>query len=147
MPKWLSALPKVKVNFSQSQLLFPEIISTILVLLLLAIFVVYGIPWLRAIRRGERTRLGSVKDLDKLRFFGSIVLTIVYFLSMDYVGDFFPNMGYGFLFMSIPFIFLLSLLCVHGLTRRKLLALSLNALIAPAVAWYVLAQLFNISLP
>lgn len=147
MPKWLSALPKVKVNFSQSHLLFPTIISTILVLLLLVILVVYGIPCLRAIRRGERTWLGSVKGLDKLRFFGTIVLTIAYFLSMDYVGDFFPNMGYGFLFMSMPFIFLLSLLCVHGLTRRKLLALSLNALIAPAVAWYVLAQLFNISLP
>lgn len=147
MPKWLSALPKVKVNFSQSQLLFPTIISTILVLLLLAILVVYGIPYLRTIRRGERTRLGSLKGLDKLRFFGTIVLTIVYFLSMDYVGNFFPNMGYGFLFMSMPFIFLLSLLCVHGLTRRKLLALTLNALIAPAVAWYVLAQLFNISLP
>jgi len=147
MPQWLTSLPKVKVNFSQSQLLFPHIISTILVLLLLVILAVYGIPFLRTIRRGERTWLGSVKGLDKLRFFGTIVLTIVYFLSMDYVGDFFPNMGYGFLFMSMPFIFLLSLLCVHGLTRRKFVALSLNALVAPAVAWFILAQLFNITLP
>lgn len=147
MPKWLSELPKVKVNFSQSHLLFPKIVSVILLLLLLAIFLVYGVPYLREVRRGKRTWFGSVKDFDKLRFFGTIALTIAYFLSMDYVGNFFPNMGYGFLFMSMPFIFLLSLLCVHGLTRRKLLALSLNALVAPAVAWYVLAQLFNISLP
>jgi hypothetical protein len=63
------------------------------------------------------------------------------------VGRIFPNTGLGFLFVSIPFIFVLSLLYAHRVDRRKLVAISLNALIAPGVAWYVLAKLFNISLP
>jgi hypothetical protein len=85
--------------------------------------------------------------VDKLRFVGTLVLTIAYFLLMDYVGAFFPTQGLGFLFVTIPFIFLLSLLYMHEVGRKKILAISLNALIAPALAWYVLAQLFNISLP
>jgi len=147
MVKAFSSLFKVSVDFSRSHLLFPKIVTVVLLLLLLAIFLVYGIPYIRDVRRGKRTLSVSAKQFDRLRFFGTIVLTIVYFLSMDYVGNFFPNMGFGFLFMSVPFIFLLSLLCVHGLNRRKFLALSLNALIAPTVAWFVLARLFNISLP
>jgi len=147
MLKAFSSLFKVSVDFSRSHLLFPKIVTVVLFLLLLAIFLVYGIPLLRDVRRGKRKLFDSAKQFDKLRFFGTIVLTIVYFLSMDYVGNFFPNMGFGFLFMSMPFIFLLSLLTVHGLDRRKFLALSVNALIAPAVAWFILARLFNISLP
>jgi putative tricarboxylic transport membrane protein len=147
MPKPFSSLFKVHVDFGRSHLLFPKIVTVILLLLLLAIFLVYGISYLRDVRRGKRTLFVSTKQFDKLRFFGTIVLTIAYFLSMDYVGNFFPNTGYGFLFMSMLFIFLLSLLCVHGLDRRKFLALSLNALTAPTVAWFLLARLFNISLP
>lgn len=147
MLKAFSSLFKVSVDFSRSHLLFPKIITAVLLLLLLAIFLVYGIPYLRDVRSGKRKLSVSAWQFDKLRFFGTIVLTIVYFLSMDYVGNFFPNMGFGFLFMSMLFIFLLSLLTVHGLNRRKFLALSLNALIAPAVAWFILARLFNISLP
>lgn len=147
MLKAFSSLFKVSVDFSRSHLLFPKIITAVLLLLLLAIFLVYGVPYLRDVRSGKRKLFVSAGQFDKLRFFGTIVLTIVYFLSMDYVGNFFPNMGFGFLFMSMLFIFLLSLLTVHGLNRRKFLALSLNALIAPAVAWFILARLFNISLP
>ena len=113
----------------------------------MVIFLVNGIPYLRDVRSGKRTLSFSAKQLDKLRFGGTIVLTIAYFLSMEYVGEFFPNMGLGFLFTSIPFIFVLSLLYVHRFDRRKFLALTLNALIAPTMAWYVLAQMMNITLP
>jgi tellurite resistance protein TehA-like permease len=119
----------------------------VLLLLLVAISIVYGIPFLRAVSRGEKTPSFSVKHFDKVRFFGTIILTIAYFLSMDYVGGFFPNMGLGFLLMSIPFMLLLSLLYVHNLDRRKVLLIGLNSLISPGVAWYVLANMFNISLP
>ncbi|KEA63950.1 hypothetical protein ADIMK_1878 [Marinobacterium lacunae] len=76
-----------------------------------------------------------------------MVLVIVYFWSMDAVGQFFPNTGMGFLLTSIPFMLLLSLLYVHSLTRRVLLGIGLNSIIAPLAAWYVLGQLFAISLP
>lgn len=82
-----------------------------------------------------------------IRLPGTLVLTVAYFLLMDYVGAFFPNMGFGFLFVSIPFIFCLSMLYVHDLDRKKLIAIVLNAIIAPSVAWLLLAKLFNITLP
>ena len=119
----------------------------VLCLLLAIIIIVYTIPFFRAVSRGEKALPFTTDHFDKMRFFGTIVLTIAYFLSMDYVGTFFPNMGLGFLLMSIPFMFLLSLLYVHDLGRRKFLMISLNSIISPGVAWYVLANMFNISLP
>jgi hypothetical protein len=104
-------------------------------------------PFLRALRKGERSFSFSLKDFDKIRFFGTLILTVAYFLSMAYVGDIFPNRGFGFLFMSVPFMFCLSLLYVHDLNRDKFITLSLNAFISPSLAWYVLAKLFHISLP
>lgn len=147
MDKGLSSLFKVSIDFNQSHLLFPKIVSWFLLLQLVVIFLVYGIPYIRNVRSGKRVSPFAGKHFDNLRFFGTIVLTIIYFISMDYVGEYFPNTGLGFLFTSIVFIFVLSLLYVHGFDRRKMLILSLNALIAPSVAWYVLAHLFNISLP
>lgn len=147
MEQGLSSLFKVTIDFEQSHLFFPKIVMWVLLLLCVLIFIVYGIPFLRDLKTGKRKISFSTRHIDNLRLFGTIILTIVYFQLMDYVGRFFPNMGYGFLFMSIPFMFLLSLLYVHGLNRRKFLALSVNALIAPCIAWFVLARLFNITLP
>jgi len=147
MDKGLSSLFKVSINFKESHTFFPTIVVWVLLFLLLLIFLIHGIPYLRDLRSGKRKLTFSLAHMDKLRFGGTLVLTVAYFLLMDYVGTFFPNMGLGFLFVSIPFMFLLSLLYVHDINRRKLLAICLNALIAPTVAWYVLAQLFNISLP
>jgi hypothetical protein len=147
MEKGFSSLFQISVNFNQSHLFFPKIVTVVLLLLLVVILLVHGIPYLRDVRNGKRTFSFSARQMDKLRFGGTIALTIAYFLSMDHVGKFFPNMGLGFLFTSILFIFVLSLLYVHGLDRRKFLALSLNALIAPSLAWFVLAHLMNITLP
>jgi hypothetical protein len=47
----------------------------------------------------------------------------------------------------MAFIFALSLVYVHEVTRRVLLVITSNALIAPLAAWYVLGTLFNITLP
>ena len=147
MDSGLSSLFKVHINFKESHTLFPTIVVWVLIFLLLLIFLVHGIPFLRDLSRGKRKLSFSLAHMDKLRFGGTLVLTVAYFLLMDYVGTFFPNMGLGFLLMSIPFIFLLSMLYVHEVNRRKLLVISLNAVVAPSIAWYVLAQLFNISLP
>jgi hypothetical protein len=145
--KWFESLLKVSIVFKDSHWFFPKIVLCVLLALLAAIVLVHGVPFLRDIRDGKRKVSFSIKPFDMLRFSGTILLTILYFVSMDYVGDFFPNMGLGFLFMSIPFMFVLSLLYVHALDRRKLLAMGMNAVISPVAAWYILARLFNISLP
>ena len=147
MGKGLSSLFEISIDFKESHMFFPTIVMWVLLLLLTIIFIVYGVPFLLNLKKGKRSLSFSAEHIDKLRLFGTILLTIAYFLSMDYVGTFFPNMGLGFLFMSIPFMFLLSLLYVHNLDRRKFLLLCMNSILSPCIAWYVLAKMFNISLP
>ena len=147
MEDGLSSLFKIKINFPESHIFFPTIVFWVLIFLLGLIFIVNGIPYLKALSSGKQKLSFSVAHIDKFRLVGTLILTIAYFLLMDYVGTFFPNMGYGFLFVSIPFIFLLSLLYAHTLTRRKIVIVLVNAVVAPSIAWYVLAKLFNITLP
>jgi len=147
MGNWIKSLLKVSIVFKESHWFFPKIVLWVLLSLLAVILVVHGIPFLRDVRGGRRKVSFSMRGFDLFRFSGTILLTILYFLSMDYVGDFFPNMGLGFLIMSIPFMFILSLLYAHAIDRKKLMAMGLNAVISPVAAWYILAHLFNISLP
>ena len=147
MEDGISSLLDVKINFDESHTYFPTIVLWVLLCLLLLIFIFNGIPYLRDLKSGKRQVKFSVARVDKLRLLGTLALTVGYFLLMDYVGTLFPNMGFGFLFVSIPFIFLLSLLYVHEINRRKSVIIILNALIAPSIAWVVLAKLFNITLP
>jgi hypothetical protein len=137
----------VHIEFSQSHLVFPAIVGWVLVVLFAAIVVVYGPGLVREFRSGKRSLSLEGGDFDKFRFPATIALTIAYFQSMEVVGGFFPNKGFGFLIMSIPVMFLFSLLFVHGLTARKLVVIGLNAVILPSVAWYVLKELFRVSLP
>lgn len=143
-----TSLFRIAIDFDQSHTFFPTIIQWVLLILFLAIVAIYGRSFVRQVANGERSLALFHEHFDKLRFFGTIALTIVYFMAMDYVGStFFPNTGLGFLTMSIPFIFVLSLLYAHDIGRRKLIVITLNAVIAPCVAWYILAYLFRITLP
>lgn len=141
------SLLEVKIDFAQSHTFFPTIVIWTLVFLLVLIFVFNGIPYIRSLLSGESRINITTEHVDKIKLIGTLVLTVGYFMLMEYVGSFFPNMGYGFLFISIPFILLLSLLYVEGLDKKKLVAIVLNAILAPSIAWFVLAKLFNITLP
>ena len=142
-----SDLLQVSIDFAQSHLFFPRIIHWLLLIMLVLIALFQGIPYYREVRAGRKSLPFTSGPFDAPRLFGTIALTIAYFLSMSYVGDLFPNTGLGFLFMSIPYMFALSLLYLHQRNRRHLLRVTVNAFIAPVVAWYVLAKLFNITLP
>lgn len=142
-----SSLLAIKVNFAESHMFFPTIIVWTLGFLLILIIIFNGIPYLRSLLSGERTINLSLENVDMLRLPGTLVLTVAYFLLMDYVGSFFPNMGYGFWFVSIPFIFFISILYVHDINRKKLVAITLNAILAPSIAWFLLAKMFSITLP
>jgi hypothetical protein len=147
MEEGVSSLFHVSIDFDTSHTFFPIIILCLLAILLVAIIVTSGIPLLRDVKSGKRRLSLFEKNLDKLRLFGSLLLLVGYFIAMDAVGRLFPNMGFGFLFMSIPFMFCTSLLYAHNIDRKKLILISLNSLVAPGLAWYVLGNLFNISLP
>lgn len=139
----LNSLLKVKIDFATSQLVFPHIIEAILAILLV---IVIAVRWRRiaaAVAGGPPWPIG----IDNLRFFGTIFATIGYFLAMPAIGNHFPNTGLGFLCGSIPYLLLMSLLYLHDWRPRPIIYAAANALIAPTLIWYVLGNVFNISLP
>lgn len=147
MNEGTSSMFQVLIDFDSSHTFFPIIILWLLAILVVMIAATHGRALLRDVKSGKRRLALLEQNFDRLRLFGSLALMVVYFVSMDMVGRLFPNMGFGFLFMSIPFMLCTSLLYVHDINRKKLILIGLNSLIAPGVAWYVLGYLFNITLP
>lgn len=143
----LADLLKVHVEFSQSHLLFPTLVEWLMAALLLAIAVVHG-PELVAHWRSTPlgTRLAAWQ-VDKRRFFGSIVLSGIYFAAMEPVGRVYPNSGVGFLLCSIVYGFALSWLFGRDFTRRKWTLMGLSSVITPTLVWAVFATVFKITLP
>ncbi|MDN3525771.1 tripartite tricarboxylate transporter TctB family protein [Halomonas sabkhae] len=147
MESGLTSLLDVSINFETSHLFFPRIIHWVIAVLFVIILVVHTIPFLLAVKRGEKTLPILGETMDKFRFFGSLALIAVYFHMMSVIGNMFPYTGYGFLFVSIVFVFLMSLMYMHTRTRRKVITAAINAVVAPSLAWFVLAKLFQITLP
>ncbi|AJQ93897.1 tripartite tricarboxylate transporter TctB family protein [Gynuella sunshinyii] len=142
-----SGIFSVVIEFDQSHLFFPRIIEWLLLIMFLLIMVYQGIPYLREVRSGTRSLPFVSGPLDLVRFFGTLMLTILYFVMMQVVGDLFPNTGMGFLLTSIPYMFLLSLLYLHQRDRRHLLYVTATSILAPVIVWFILARLFYITLP
>lgn len=143
----MSEMFAVTIDFKQSHLFFPSIIHWLLLILVVLILVLEAPAYFRAVRAGSKSLPFSKGPFDAPKFAGTLALTLAYFLAMPWVGDFFPNTGLGFLIVSIPYMAALSLLYLHKRDRGHLLRLGLNAVVAPAVAWFVLAKLFAITLP
>ena len=137
----------VHIDFSQSHLFFPNIVQWVLAILAVSILIVHRREILATLRGWVDTWRAREIHVDALRLGGTIVLVVAYFALMEPVGELSPNTGLGFLAMSIPFMFSLSLLYVHEPNPKKLLIMGANAVIVPFAAWYVLAQLFFITLP
>lgn len=136
-------LTKVTIDFSTSHLLFPKIIASVLVILGLMILV-----------RERKGILASgshwahiFSKMDKIRFFGTIALTLTYFSLMVPVGDIWPNTGMGFLLCSIPFVFLSGLLFLHDATPRSVATIAAVALIIPTLVWWLFTEVFFLTLP
>ena len=143
----LADILKVDVDFQRAHLIFPTIIEWLLAALALAIVATHAPRWIAAWRAqpiGERMRAWNV---DARRLFGCLILTPVYFAAMEPVGRLAPNTGLGFLITTCAYVFALSWLFVHDNDRRKIVAMSLNALITPALVWFVFAHVFRITLP
>ncbi|UYG08577.1 tripartite tricarboxylate transporter TctB family protein [Halomonas sp. M4R1S46] len=147
MESGLTSMLSVSIDFETSHLFFPRIIHWLMGGLFALVLVFRVLPFFAAVSRGERTLPILGESMDKFRFFGSLALIAVYFYLMAVVGNFFPYTGYGFLFVSIAFVFLMSLMYMHTRTKRKVVTAAINAIVAPSLAWFILAKLFQITLP
>ncbi|WP_102347742.1 tripartite tricarboxylate transporter TctB family protein [Bacillus sp. Marseille-P3661] len=127
----------IEMTYSEYHLIFPKIISTILIFLLILIV-------LTNVRK--RIKQGKFKfqprffkeDYDKLKFFGTIVLLIVYVSSLEIIG---------FLAASILFMFLIMLLFIGNFKRKTIIVSIANSVTTSVVIWYLFGTVFNITLP
>ncbi|MCB8887857.1 tripartite tricarboxylate transporter TctB family protein [Vreelandella malpeensis] len=142
-----SDLFDVSIDFETSHLFFPTLVHWILGGLLALILITKVAPFLAAVKRGERALPIVSESRDNLRFFATLALIPAYFALMAIVGDLFPYTGYGFLFVSMAFVLCMSLLYLHDWTKKALVIVVVNAVVAPSLAWFVLAKLFTITLP
>lgn len=139
----MEKLTAVTVDFDTSHLLFPRIITVVLLLLGVMILIqerkriaASGVYWQAIFTR-----------MDKQRFFGTLAATVIYFCAMVPVGDLWPNTGLGFLICSILYIFLVGMLFLHVRNRRSVIPVVLTALIAPTLVWWLFTDLFYLTLP
>ncbi|WP_102222889.1 tripartite tricarboxylate transporter TctB family protein [Acidimangrovimonas sediminis] len=139
----MADLFKVHINFATSQLIFPTIIACVLAVLGIAIAITHRH---RIAGAGAHWRAIAGR-MDKMRFFGAIGLTLVYFSTMQPVGNLWPNTGMGFLLTSIPFVFLCGVLFLHDRRPGNMIGLTVAALVAPTLVWWVFADLFFLTLP
>ena len=139
----MGELTKVTVDFDTSHLLFPTLVACVIGLLGLAIV----IRERHAILASGTYWKGVLSKIDKQRFFGTLVLTLVYFSLMIPVGNIWPNTGMGFLICSIPFVFLSGLLFMHDRSVRQSILLAVVAVVAPTFVWWLFTYPFFLTLP
>lgn len=139
-------LASIKIDFAQSHLFFPRIIIGILIGLAIIMAIKYLPNKIREIKEGQSKKF-FVENYDKFKLYSTIVLIALYFKGMEWIGSFFPNMGYGFLIVSIIFMLSISILFIGEKSKKKLLFAIINSLATPILAWYIFGILFHISLP
>lgn len=139
----MGELTKVTVDFDTSHLLFPTLVACVLGALGLAIV----IRERHALLATGTYWKGLLSQIDKLRFFGTLVLTLAYFSLMVPVGNIWPNTGMGFLICSIPFVFLSGLLFMHDRSVRHSIPLALVSVVAPTFVWWLFTYPFFLTLP
>ena len=136
-------LTRVTVDFETSHLIFPILIAVVLAILGLAILIA---------KRREIAGAGAYWHdvfgrMDRVRFLGTIAITVVYFSVMVPVGNIWPNTGLGFLLCSIPYVFLTGVLFLHHRSLRDMLPVAITAVVAPSLVWWLFTDLFFLTLP
>ena len=136
----MADLFKIKIVHSQSHLLFPKIVVGILIILAIVILIQ---EYLKAKNAGKKLfnfkeKKFFVENYDKIKFFGSIILFILYIVALDIIG---------FLFASIIFITLFNILFDPVRNKKSTINSVIISVVASVVLWYTFGYVFNITLP
>jgi hypothetical protein len=146
MGESLASLFSVTIDFDQSHWYFPRIVIASLIIMLVWIALA-NLAKIKAVLSGEIKLRFFEPDADFYRLIVTLILIPVYFVAMDQIGQLIPNMGMGFLLSSIPFMFIMSFVYLHDRSKRHMIMITANALIMPVFVWFLLGEMFNISLP
>jgi putative tricarboxylic transport membrane protein len=125
-------------KFSESHTVFPKIILSLLIILLVLIVISNVIKRVKAGKLKEFNFKFFVDNYDKLKFYGTIALLLGYGLLLEPIG---------FLPSSILFIFLIMLLYIGNLKRKAIILSLTNSIITSVVIWFLFGKMFDITLP
>lgn len=126
----------IDLSYSNYHLIFPRIIITILIIL--GVFLL--ITNLKRIRKevGKFQFKFFTENYDKVKFYGTIILLILYGATLEVIG-FVPT--------TIIFMVLITLLYIGNIRKKSIVVSLSNSLATTIVIWYVFGQLFDITLP
>jgi len=126
-------------KYSTSHYFFPKIIITLMIVLGAIIVIPEIIKGVKSgkFKAANRPRF-FVENFDKLKFFGTIALMILYVLALEWLG---------FLVASLIFVFLFNVLFCGTLEKKSLLISAIISVVASVGVWYVFGVLFNVTLP
>jgi uncharacterized membrane protein YidH (DUF202 family) len=131
---------KLKIIHSQSQNVFPKIVFYILILLLVIMLI-------QAVMKAKKENrpLFNLKDKkffvenpDKVKLFGTLILLIVYVVSMKLIG-FIPS--------SILSLTLFNLLYAAKRDKKEIRNSIGISIVETMLIWVVFGYMFNITLP
>jgi ABC-type Fe3+ transport system permease subunit len=136
----MADLFKVKIIHSQSHLIFPKIVIGILVILLIVLIIQAFIKAKKENRSllNLKNKNFFVENYDKLKFWGSVILFILYIMSLELLG---------FLIASIVFISLFNILYAGTKNKKSLFYSVLISVIASFILWFLFGYVFNVTLP
>jgi len=128
----------IDIKYDEYHIIFPKIIIGILVLLLVLMLIKYLIKRLKAESITQVKFKFFEENFDKLKFFGTIGLVIVYVFFLEIVG---------FIASSIVFMFLLTILLRGNFQRNTLVISIINSVTTSVLVWFFFGYLFDITLP
>lgn len=136
----MADLFKIKIVHSQSHLVFPRIIIGVLIFLLLVIV-------LQSVIKAKKENKPFInlknkkffgENYDKLKFYGTLILFVLYILFMDIIG---------FLPSSIIFITLFNVLYAATKEKKSIITSIIISTIASVILWFIFGYVFNVTLP
>jgi hypothetical protein len=136
----MADLFKIKIVHSQSHLVFPTIVIGILIILMIVLIIQTIIK-----AKQQNKPLIDIKNkkffeenYDKFKFWGSIVLFVLYIATLEILG---------FLIGSIIFISLFNVLFAGTTKIKSLISSVVISSVASFSLWFLFGYVFNITLP
>jgi putative tricarboxylic transport membrane protein len=134
----LKELLTIEMKFSEYHSIFPTIILWTLILLGLSMLIPNII---KRIKEGRLTKFNFKffeKNYDKVKFYGTLVLLLLYVFFLEITG---------FLATTIIFMFLITILFMGNYRRKALMVSLVNSVTTSLIVWYVFGTIFDITLP
>lgn len=137
---------KIDLTYSNYHTVFPKLIIYLLTLLGIVLIIKNVVNKMKIKKTAKKEDINN-QEIDKdqpkekfnvTMFVGTVILLIIYGFALDW---------FGFLFTTIIFIILTTLLYIGSVNKKAILISISNAAATTMIIWLVFGKLFDITLP